>query len=119
MSGRLLTLTFAALAFALVCSGLAALPARAQELPVEPAQIATPAPSQTGDNQGQGDSSGPMDFLPNPREWASDVFNQVLVNLLQGISGALRFLVGGVMGSSLNFITQTPPAGSYASPTVR
>ncbi len=118
MSGRLLTLTFAALAFALACRGAAALPARAQELPLEPAQIATPAPSQTGDSQGQGDSSGPLDFLPDPRQWASEVFNQVLVNLLQGISSALRSLVGGVMASSVNFISQTPPAGSYASSTV-
>ncbi len=118
MSGRLLTLAFMVLAFALACRGAAALPARAQELPAEPAQIATPAPSESGENQGQGDSSAPSGFLPDPRQWASEVFNQALVNLLQGISAALRSLVGGVMASSVNFISQTPPAATYASPTV-
>jgi hypothetical protein len=58
-------------------------------------------------------------FLPDPKQWAADVFNQVLVTLLRGISDALRRVVGGVLGSALNFITQTPPAGSYASPTVQ
>src|SRR5213075_1398870 len=41
------------------------------------------------------------------------------VSLLQGISDAIRGVVDGVMGSSLNFITQTPPAGTYDSPTVK
>lgn len=57
--------------------------------------------------------------LPDPRQWAADVFNQVLVNLLNGLAGALHAVVGAVLASPLNFITQTPPAGSYASPTVR
>jgi hypothetical protein len=42
----------------------------------------------------------------------------VLTQLLQSINDALRRVVDGVMSSSLNFITQTPPAGSYESPTV-
>lgn len=62
---------------------------------------------------------GSPGFLPDPREWAAEVFNQLLVNLLQGIANGLRSLVDGVLGSSLNFISQTPPAGSYASPTVK
>ena len=60
-----------------------------------------------------------LGFLPDPKAWAADVFNQVLVSLLQGISTAIRGVVDGVMGSSLNFITQTPPAGTYESPTVK
>jgi len=53
--------------------------------------------------------------LPDPKQWAADVFNQVLVNLLNGFTNALRGVVSGVLGSSLNFITQTPPSGSTAA----
>jgi hypothetical protein len=56
--------------------------------------------------------------LPDPKQWAADVFSQVLVTFLQSIADGLRSLVNGVMGSSLNFITQTPPNGSYDSRTV-
>lgn len=70
--------------------------------------------------QATGNPSGGVGIsLPDPRQWAADVFNQVLINLLNGLAGALRAVVGAVLGSSLNFITQTPPAGSYASPTVK
>ncbi len=106
-------------AFALGLYIATTLPVYAQEPPAEPAPVATAAPSQTGDNRGRGGSGGPLDLLPDPRQWAADVFNQVLVNLLEDISGALHAVVSGVLGSSLNFITQTPPAGSYDSPTVQ
>lgn len=86
--------------------------------PAEDAGTAMPAVSPQGD-PAPNPAGGLAGFLPDPKQWAADVFNQVLVNLLQGISGAIRGVVGGIMGSSLNFITQTPPAGSYDSPTVR
>ena len=69
-----------------------------------------PAPDPNGGLQG---------LLPDPRQWAEDVFSQVLVTTMQGLTTALRGLVDAVQGSSLNFISQTPPAGSYASPTVQ
>ena len=97
--------------------GPAATPGYAQDVPPQPMPVAAPTTVPTGDNPA--DSSGGPSFLPDPGQWAADVFNQVLTNLLQGIAGALRALVGGVLGNSLNFITQTPPAGSYASPTVQ
>src|SRR5262249_49660647 len=75
----------------------------------DPTPVATPAPSGGG-----GGIS-----LPDPKQWAGGVFNQVLVNLLNGFANALRGVVNGARGSALNFITQTPPAGSYASPTVQ
>jgi len=56
---------------------------------------------------------------PDPKQWAAEVFNQVLVNLLQGLASALRTVVEGVLTSPLNFITQTPASGSYDSPSVR
>jgi len=98
--------------------------ARADDPTPEPtataAATATPAatPTPTG-NPAPDPAGGLAGFLPDPKAWAADVFNQVLVDLFLGIGSALRGLVRGVMGSSLNFITQTPPAGSYASPTVQ
>jgi len=72
-----------------------------------PAPAGNPAPT-----------NAPLFSFPDPKQWASDVFSQVLVNLLRGLADALRGVVTAIMGSSLNFITQTPAAGSYASPTV-
>jgi Family of unknown function (DUF6102)/TrbL/VirB6 plasmid conjugal transfer protein len=86
--------------------------AHADDTPPASTPVATPAPSGGG-------SGGIRISLPDPKQWAADVFNQVLVNLLNGLAGALHALVGAVLGSSLNFITQTPPAGSYGSPTVQ
>ncbi|GIW07529.1 MAG: hypothetical protein KatS3mg060_2334 [Dehalococcoidia bacterium] len=102
---------------------LAAAPvAVAQEPPTQPTPVATPTPTPTPTPEGDpapDRSGGLFGLLPDPKQWAADVFNQVLVDLLRGISDALRKVVGGVLGSSLNFITQTPPAGTYASPTVQ
>ncbi|MCL5107371.1 MAG: hypothetical protein M1401_00560 [Chloroflexi bacterium] len=93
-----------------------AAPALAQEVPTEPVPTATPQPP--GDPPAGGPEGLPF-TLPDPKQWAAEVFNEVLTNLLRGIAEALRGVIGAVMGSSLNFITQTPPAGSYASPTVQ
>ena len=103
-------------------------PVGAQEPPPEPTPAvestpvgeSTPAPTATpiGD-PAPNPAGGVAGFFPDPKNWAADVFKQVLVNLLRGISEALRKAVGGVLGSSLNFITQTPPSGSYSNSTVR
>ena len=90
--------------------------AYAQTEPPGATPTATPDPEGNPPSDAPGPFSG---FLPDPKAWAADVFNQVLVSLLQGISTAIRGVVDGVMGSSLNFITQTPPAGTYDSPTVK
>lgn len=90
--------------------------ALAQEVGQEPpsaADAGSPAPAIGG-------SPGGLPFsLPDPKQWAGEVFNQVLVNLLQGMAGALRGVVEAVLGSPLNFVTHTPPSGSYDSPSVR
>jgi hypothetical protein len=87
-------------------------PARADDTPPAATPVSSSAPA--------GGAPGAVGIsLPDPRQWAADVFNQVLINLLNGLAGALHAVVGAVLGSSLNFITQTPPAGSYASPTVQ
>ncbi len=62
-------------------------------------------------------SAGPG--LPDPRELVRDVFDQAMVDLLNGISAALKRVIAGVMGSSLNVITQTPPQASYNNGMVR
>lgn len=82
-----------------------------------------PTPPMTGpepEGDAAPDESGGLGgLLPDPKKWAAHVFNQVLVNLLQGISKALREAVKGVLDSSLNFITKTPPDGSYETSTVK
>lgn len=110
----LLALAFA-LSLLLLFSVTVAPHAHAEDPTPEPTPIATPTPVADPTPSPPG---GFLGFLPDPRQWAADVFNQVLVDLLKGISDALRSVVAGVMGSALNFISQTPPAGSYASPTV-
>ncbi|HZU12193.1 MAG TPA: conjugal transfer protein TrbL family protein [Chloroflexota bacterium] len=81
----------------------------------------TPGPSGTSPLHGSGNPLGalnPSNWLPDPKTWAADIFSQVLVTFLRSIADGLHSLVKGVMASSLNFITRTPPAGSYNSPTV-
>ena len=96
---------------------LAVAPATFAQEPPEPTPVAGPTPTPEG-NPAPDPSGGLLGLLPDPKQWAADVFNQVLVDLLRGLAEALHGVVGAVLGSSLNFITQTPPAGSYASPTV-
>jgi hypothetical protein len=110
MGGRRLV-TVVVLAFLVLVALGRPLPARADGPPVPP-------PKATATASGPS-SGGGLVALPDPKQWASDVFSQVLVTLLQGLASALHAVVSGVMGSSLNFVTQTPPGGSYASPTVR
>lgn len=83
-----------------------------------PSPTPLPAPTPTGNPAPNSGGGSPFGFLPDPKEWAADVFNQVLVNLVLGLAQGLRQIVQSVLASQLNFISQTPPAGSYASPTV-
>lgn len=81
-----------------------------------PTSTATPASNGTPAPQ---PADGIFGFLPDPKQWATEVFNQVIVNVLRTVADALHSVVGSVLGSSLNFITQTPPASTYASSTVQ
>jgi hypothetical protein len=111
----------------LALSLLAAHPAHAADHPAPkstPTVTVTPEPTSTPTPHGSSGSGGPFGFLnpthwlPDPKTWAADIFSQVLITFLRSIADGLHSLVKGVMGSSLNFITRTPPAGSYNSPTV-
>jgi hypothetical protein len=89
-----------------------------------PTITVAPQPTSTPASHGSSSSGGPLGFLnpshwlPDPKSWAADIFSQVLITFLRSIADGLHSLVKGVMGSNLNFITRTPPAGSYNSPTV-
>jgi hypothetical protein len=91
-------------------------------MPVAHAQVAS---AQTATGSGSGGNAAPAgegpstEFLPDPRQWAADVFNQVMVSLLQGIANALHAVISAVLNSSLNVISQTPPVATYSSPIVR
>jgi hypothetical protein len=128
MSARRLGILVFALAFGLATRFLGPPQVHADEPTpapaATPAPLATPAPTPEATptpvgNPAPNPAGGLHGLLPDPKAWAADVFNQVLIDLAKGISTALRDLVRGVLGSSLNFITQTPPAGSYGSPTVQ
>lgn len=65
----------------------------------------------------------PLDIFNNldPSKWAGDILNAVLTTIGQALLEAIRGFVDwatGFGGSSLNFVTQTPAAGTYDSPTV-
>jgi len=58
----------------------------------------------------------------DPRQWAGEILNAVITSLGQSLLEAIRGFVDwatGVGDSSLNFVTQTPAAGTYESTTVR
>ena len=111
----------------LALSLLAVCPAHAADRPgpkPTPTVTITPEPTSTPTPPASSGAGGPLGFLnpthwlPDPKTWAADIFSQVLITFLRSIAGGLHSLVKGVMGSNLNFITRTPPAGSYNSPTV-
>jgi TrbL/VirB6 plasmid conjugal transfer protein len=66
----------------------------------------------------------PLDLLGalDPRKWAGDILDAVITTIGGALIEAMRELVDwalGLGGSSLNFVTRTPAAGSYESATVR
>jgi hypothetical protein len=66
----------------------------------------------------------PTDLLPNldPKKWAGDILNAVLNEIGKALLEAMRGFIDWALGfgdSSLNFVTQTPAAGTYESTTVR
>ncbi len=108
-------LTAALVALVVVAGVWCGTPAYAAEPTVaQPAASSGPAGNPAPDANG-----GLQGLLPDPRQWADDVFSQVLVTTMQGLTNGLRSVINSVLASSLNFISQTPPAGTYDSPTVQ
>lgn len=121
MSRSCLLYAFLILALVTTLALVDAPSAAAQEPPAESTPVASPTPTPTTEGNPAPDASsggGLFGLLPDPKEWAADVFNQVLTNLLTDIADGLRSTVDGVLNSQLNFITRTPPDGTYHSPTV-
>src|SRR3990170_2399501 len=65
----------------------------------------------------------PLDlFGLDPADWAGDILNAILTMIGKALIEAFRGFTDwalGLGGSSLNFVTRTPAAGTYESPTVR
>ena len=117
-------LALSATAGALLLVLVATRPSSAAGPPPTPTPIPSATPSQPPSspfvqNAPPSDASSVFGLLPDPRQWAVDVFDQVLSNLIGTLSQGLHDLIASVLGSSLNFITQTPADGSYNSPTVQ
>ena len=87
------------------------------------AQTASPPPAagQTQAGPPAPAPAGPpaLPALPTPEELAKGVFTAILLTLLQEITSGLHDVIGAVMSSSVNVITQTPPAASYGSASVQ
>jgi hypothetical protein len=96
---------------------LVAAPPAAAEDPPEPTTVSSPTPARTTEGEAA-DNAGGLFGLPDPEQWAAEVFERALTDLLRGLADTLHRIIDAVLGSSLNFITRTPPDGSYASPTV-
>jgi hypothetical protein len=64
----------------------------------------------------------PIDILGlNPKDWAGDILNAILTMVGKALIEAFRGFTDWALGvgdSSLNFVTRTPAAGTYESPTV-
>lgn len=83
-------------------------------VPTDP-QLAPPADPQI---------PNPLELLPSldPRDWAGDLLDAVITMLGRAILAAVRGFTDWALGmgdSSLNFVTRTPPEGTYESETVR
>src|SRR5438552_1261905 len=82
--------------------------------PGDPGPAPTPTPMSTAGDSGRSDSCGVLDILVDPVSWTNCVFNQALVFVLQLVTDSIR----GVVDSSMNVVSRTPPEQSYANPTV-
>lgn len=64
----------------------------------------------------------PLDLIGiDPGEWAGDILNAILTMIGRALLEAFRGFTDWALGlgdSSLNFVTRTPAAGTYESPTV-
>lgn len=94
-------------------------PSSAVSPPTAPATAAagtSTAPSATS-TSGSGAGWG----LPDPTQWVQQVLTAALTALLSGLLNALQQVLAWASGlhtSSFNFVTLTPPAGTYASSAV-
>lgn len=91
---------------------------------VSPALAADPTPTVTATPSATPtatpESSPPIQVgLPDPKGWVGDVFQASLVGVFGSLAIPLHVTVQGVVDGSLNFVSSTPPAGSYANSLVQ
>jgi hypothetical protein len=100
-------------------------PARPVAEPVSFRAPATPASELAPGSAGLATGPGnPIDLFSalDPRKWAGDLLDAVVTMLGRALLEAVRGFTDWALGfgdSSLNFVTRTPPEGSYESATVR
>ena len=79
----------------------------------------SPGPAAMPDASHPSGSPGPsLPFGIDLGQLTTKVFNIALYILFDGFAEALKDMVGGVMASQVNVITQTPPSTSYQSSAV-
>jgi hypothetical protein len=93
---------------------------------VEPIEPIAPTPNTSGGSGPVGSDVGSsvLEWLAqlDPRKWAVDALDALLSFIGTALLGGMRSFIDWALGfgdSSLNFVTRTPPAASYASSTVR
>ena len=96
---------------------------RSPSLEAGPSPVPTPVAASVDGVSERGENRDGGGLLPvwlrDPGQWASEVFAQSLITLLQSVASMLRATIDSVLASSINFVTRTPPEVSYDSPTVR
>ena len=95
----------------------------AGQFPLAPTPTVTPAsgPTPPATSTTAATSSSPGWGLPDPAQWAQQALAAVLSAFFSGALAALLRVLAwaqGLGGSAFNFITRTPPEGSYASSSV-
>ena len=92
--------------------------------PTEPSSDSVPASGTATAPVASAPAPDPFGWLEklDPRKWATDILDALFTTLGNSLMEGIRSFVDWGMGlgdSSLNFVTRTPPEGSYGSPTVR
>ena len=116
---RVAHLAAAAVVVLLALSVHGVTPVLAQEIPTAPVPTVADPAGAARDEPGGGWLDFGRDILGGLLESSGDLFTKGVTAVLQGIADGSRRVLDGVLSSSTNFITQTPAAVSYESPTVR
>lgn len=90
-----------------------ATPPSALASPASPSTSPIPSAAASPDGWGWG--------LPDPTQWVRSVLSAILTAFFSGVLTALVHILDwaqGFGGSAFNFVTRTPPEGTYASSSV-
>jgi DNA-binding SARP family transcriptional activator len=99
----------------------AATPTSTPSLTPTPAPTPTPASSSNPSGNSSTSSNWGLPFLPDPGQWVQQALSAAFTAIASGLLSGLRNILDWAMGlhtSSLNFISLTPPGGTYQSASV-